>query len=69
MRCTQYRTHLRTELFCFIFGNEEDKDWALVLNNAVNGSDYKDPSEIQINTIKEVLYMGLPVSHLKSTHG
>ena len=49
----------KDRLFNFIFGSEENKAWTLALYNAVNGSDYKDPSEIQINTIKEVLYMGM----------
>ena len=49
----------RDRLFSYIFGSEENKAWTLELYNAVNGSDYKDPSRIQINTIKEVLYMGM----------
>lgn len=46
-------------LFNFIFGTEENKAWTLSLYNAINGTSYTDPSEIKINTIKEVLYLGM----------
>ena len=49
----------KDRLFTFIFGSEEHKDWTLSLYNAVNGSDYDDLSAIEINTIKDVLYMGM----------
>ena len=42
----------KDRLFNFIFGSEENKAWTLALYNAVNGSDYKDPSEIQINPVE-----------------
>jgi len=46
-------------LFNFIFGSESNKKWTLNLYNAINGTAYQDPELIQINTIKEVLYMGM----------
>ena len=49
----------KDRLFTFIFGSEEHKEWTLSLYNAVNGSDYDDLSAIEINTIKDVLYMGM----------
>ena len=49
----------KDRLFSFIFGREENKAWTLSLYNAVNGSHYTDSSEIQITTIKDVLYMGM----------
>ena len=49
----------KDRLFSFIFGDPDNKKWTLSLYNAVNGSDYKDPSAIQIKTIKEVLYLGM----------
>ena len=42
-----------------IFGNPEHRQWTLNLYNAVNGSNYDDPSQITYNTIGEVLYMGM----------
>ena len=49
----------KDRLFTFIFGREENKAWTLSLYNAVNHTDYKDPELIQINTIEDVLYMGM----------
>ena len=45
--------------FNFIFGSEENKEWTLGLYNAVNQSDYKDASQIQITTIREVVYLSM----------
>ncbi len=49
----------KDRLFTFIFGSNENRAWTLSLYNAVNGSNYTDPSKIEITTIKEVLYLGM----------
>ncbi len=49
----------KDRLFIFIFGREENKEWTLSLFNAVNGSDYDDPSVIEFNTLDNVLFMGM----------
>ena len=49
----------KDRLFNFIFGSEGNKEWTLSLYNAMNGTSYRDPSMIEINTIKEVLYLGM----------
>ncbi|MCR4998588.1 MAG: Rpn family recombination-promoting nuclease/putative transposase [Lachnospiraceae bacterium] len=49
----------KDRLFLFLFGQEEHKDWTLSLYNAVNHSNYTDPEEIEFNTIKEALYLGM----------
>lgn len=49
----------KDRLFNFLFGTEENKAWTLSLYNAVNGSHYTDPDEIEITTIKEVMYLGM----------
>ena len=49
----------KDRLFNFIFGREENKAWTLNLYNAVNGTSYADPELISINTIREVLYLGM----------
>ncbi len=49
----------KDRLFNFLFGTEENKAWTLSLYNAVNGSSYTDPAEIEITTIKEVMYLGM----------
>ncbi|MBQ6158900.1 MAG: hypothetical protein IJJ20_07825 [Thermoguttaceae bacterium] len=53
------RREFRDRLFKFIFGNPEHKDWTLQLYNAINGSHHTNPDDIQLNTIKEILYMGM----------
>ena len=52
-------THYKDRLFSFIFGSPERKDWTLSLYNAVNGSSYTNPMDIEIMTIDDVLYMGM----------
>ncbi|MBQ6482407.1 MAG: hypothetical protein IJI45_14965, partial [Anaerolineaceae bacterium] len=49
----------KDRLFRFIFGNEENKAWALSLYNAVNGTSYQNPDDIIITTIQDALYMGM----------
>lgn len=49
----------KDRLFNFIFGSEENRAWTLSLYNAINKTNYTDPNEIQINTIKQVLYLGM----------
>lgn len=49
----------KDRLFTFIFGNAENKDWTLSLYNAVNGSAYTNPDDINLNTIDNVVYMGM----------
>ncbi|MCM1316489.1 MAG: hypothetical protein NC040_09570 [Muribaculaceae bacterium] len=49
----------KDRLFTFIFGNSENKDWTLSLYNAVNGSAYTNPDDINLNTIDNVVYMGM----------
>ena len=49
----------KDRLFNFIFGSPENKKWTLSLYNAINGSNYTDENAIEINTIKEVLYLGM----------
>ena len=46
----------KDRLFKKVFGRKED---LLELYNALNGSDYKDPEEIEINTIENFIYMGV----------
>ena len=46
-------------VFKFIFGNPEKKEWTLSLYNAVNGSSYTNPDDIQFNTIEDAVYLGM----------
>ncbi len=49
----------KDRLFCFIFGNENNKKWTLSLYNAVNGTNYDNPDDVEITTMKDVIYMGM----------
>lgn len=49
----------KSRLFGFLFGREENKDWTLSLYNAIHGTSHEDISAITINTIEDVVYMGM----------
>ena len=49
----------KDRLFNFIFGREENRKWTLSLYNAINGSEHKDPDEIEFNTLEDFLYLGM----------
>ena len=49
----------RDRLFIAIFGkdNERSKRWRLDLYNVLNGTNYTDPNELELNTIENVIYI------------
>ncbi len=49
----------KDRLFKAIFGRdtEESRRWSLDLYNALNGTDYSDPSALKVTTIENVIYM------------
>lgn len=49
----------KDRLFIFLFGREENRQWTLELYNAINGTSYFNAADIEINTIEDVLYMGM----------
>lgn len=49
----------RDRLFKFIFGNPEHKEWTLSLYNAVNGTNYTNPEDIQLTTLDDAVYMNM----------
>ena len=49
----------KDRLFSFLFGQEDHKDWTLSLYNAVNQTSYTDPDALTINTIRQILYLGM----------
>ena len=59
MRLTVGNEAYKDRLFSFIFGNEAHKDWTLALYNAVNQTRYTNPEDISIETLRQVLYMGM----------
>jgi len=52
------RTYKDT-VFKDLFGSNERKQYALSLYNALNGSHYDNPSDIEINTLEDVIYLGV----------
>lgn len=49
----------KDRVFKFLFGNPENKQWTLALYNAINGSSYDNPDDIQFNTIEDAFYLGM----------
>ncbi len=49
----------KSRLFGFIFGREENREWTLSLYNAINGTEHDDPKDITINTLEDVVYLGM----------
>ena len=49
----------KDRLFKYIFGKESEKSkkWRLQLYNALNGTNYKDPDALELNTIENVIYI------------
>ena len=43
----------KDRLFKMLFGRPENSSWTLSLYNAVNGSSYDDPSQIEYNTMDD----------------
>lgn len=46
-------------VFCRLFGSAEYRDNLLSLFNALNGTDYENADELIINTIEDVVFMGI----------
>ncbi len=49
----------KDRLFKALFGSEERKELTLELYNAINHTNYDNPEEIRINTMEDVVYMGM----------
>lgn len=49
----------KSRLFSFIFGREEHKLWTLSLYNAINGTSHTNPDDITIDTMEDVIYLGM----------
>ena len=51
----QFKDHV----FIDLFGSPDRKEFALSLYNAVNGTSYTNPEELELYTIEEALYMSM----------
>ena len=54
---TQPNVIYKDRLFKAIFGRQEHKDWLLSLQNALNNSDYKNPDDLELTTIENIIYI------------
>lgn len=52
------RVH-KDKLFCYVFGKEKYKKYALALYNAINKSNYTNQSDLEIITLENVVYLGV----------
>ena len=52
------RRDYKDSLFCHLFGAEERKGNALQLYNALAGTDYGDPDDMEITTIGDAVFLG-----------
>ena len=54
-----YQPEHKDRLFKYIFGKDskKSKKWRLQLYNALNGTNYKDPDALELNTIENVIYI------------
>ncbi len=55
----QINRNYKDRLFSFIFGRSENRAWTLSLYNAMNGTAYDNPDEIEITTMEDTVYMGM----------
>ncbi|MBR0185737.1 MAG: hypothetical protein IJQ24_06885 [Synergistaceae bacterium] len=49
----------KDRVFRYLFGNPDNREWTLALYNAVNGSNYDNPDDIEYNTIEDAVYLGM----------
>ena len=49
----------KDRVFKYLFGNPENREWTLALYNAVNGSKYDNPDDIEYNIIEDAVYLGM----------
>ena len=49
----------KDRLFRLLFGRDENKDNILSLYNALQGTNYTDPDDIELTTIEDAIYIGM----------
>ena len=54
-----HQSEHKDRLFKYIFGKDskKSKKWRLQLYNALNGTNYKNPDALELNTIENVIYI------------
>lgn len=51
--------HYKDRLFSTLFGNDQRKGLTLSLYNSLNHTHYTNADDLRINTIDDVVYMGM----------
>ena len=49
----------KDRFFRYLFGNPDYKEFTLSLYNALNGTDYRNPNDLQFNTLENVFFVGM----------
>ena len=52
------RRDYKDSLFCHLFGDESRKENALALYNALPGSSYDNPEELELTTVGDMVFLG-----------
>lgn len=60
----------KDRLFCLIFGDENEKQNIISLYNALNGTNYSEDEEVEVTTIRDVIYINMKndVSFIVDSH-
>lgn len=60
----------KDRLFCLIFGDENEKQNIISLYNALNGTDYSEEEDVEVTTIRDVIYINMKndVSFIVDSH-
>lgn len=51
------KREIKDTLFRYLFGTEKNKANTLSLYNALHGTNYTDPEDLQFNTLEDVIYV------------
>ncbi len=66
----QTNAKYKDRLFCLIFGNENEKQNSISLYNALNGTNYSEVEDVDVTTIRDVIYINMKndVSFIVDSH-
>lgn len=69
-RRLQTNAKYKDRLFCLIFGNENEKQNSISLYNALNGTNYSGEEDVEVTTIRDVIYINMKndVSFIVDSH-
>ena len=56
------KREFKDTVFKDLFGSRSRRHYALSLYNALNGSSYDNPDNIEINTLEDVIYLSMKMT-------